>query len=101
MSLDEEHVELPSLSVQLTTRDNPFNPFTEQEQWFQWDMDQGYNTPQLLDRVVGDLSEVIDLVEATRLEAAAMNWIVDEGPIDGLWTLVNNKTPTPVGFPTA
>lgn len=36
----------------LSTSDNPFNPFTEPDEWFNWDMVQGYNTPGLLARVL-------------------------------------------------
>lgn len=35
----------------LTTVDNPFDPFTQWDEWFAWDQGAGYNTPGLLDRV--------------------------------------------------
>jgi len=44
----------------LTTVDNPFDPFTQWDEWFAWDMNAGYHTPGLLARVAlapSDLSE--------------------------------------------
>lgn len=35
----------------LTTIDNPWNPFTNYEEWFTWDHAAGYNTPSLLARI--------------------------------------------------
>lgn len=40
------------MASMLTTSDNPFDPFTEFDQWFHWDMVHGYNTPGLLARVL-------------------------------------------------
>lgn len=40
------------MASMLSTSDNPFNPFTEPDEWFNWDMVQGYNTPGLLARVL-------------------------------------------------
>jgi len=44
----------------LTTVDNPYDPFTQWDEWFQWDQRAGYHTPGLLARVAlvsNDLSE--------------------------------------------
>lgn len=38
-------------SYMLTTYDNPFDPFTQWDEWYMWDMTAGYNTPGLLERV--------------------------------------------------
>ena len=35
----------------LTTVDNPFDPFTQFDQWLSFDTAQGHNTPGLLDQV--------------------------------------------------
>lgn len=36
----------------LTTVDNPFNPFTDYDEWYAYDEAQGYHTPALLARIV-------------------------------------------------
>lgn len=44
----------------LTTVDNPFDPFTDYEEWYAFDYASGYHTPSFLARVVitsDDLSE--------------------------------------------
>jgi len=35
----------------LTTVDNPYDPFTQWDEWFAWDQNAGYHTPGLLARV--------------------------------------------------
>lgn len=35
----------------LTTYDNTYDPFTQWDEWYAWDMNAGYHTPGLLDRV--------------------------------------------------
>lgn len=34
----------------LTTKDNPYNPYTDFDEWRRWDMDNGYYTPELIAR---------------------------------------------------
>jgi hypothetical protein len=44
----------------LTTMDNPWNPYTNYDEWFAFDRAQGYDTPGYLARIVNssnDLSE--------------------------------------------
>jgi len=44
----------------LTTLDNPFNPFTDYDEWYRYDVDKGYNTSAYLARIAkisNDLSE--------------------------------------------
>ena len=38
--------------VMLTTVDNPFDPFTQFDEWYAWDEDAGYHTTAFLARVV-------------------------------------------------
>lgn len=35
----------------LTTKDNPYNPFTHFDEWNAWDMSHGYNTCSYLARI--------------------------------------------------
>ncbi|QAU06797.1 hypothetical protein SEA_AFLAC_92 [Gordonia phage Aflac] len=57
----------------LSTADNPFNPFTQWEQWFAFDAREGYHTPAYLARVVRTSSE---LSEADQI--VALNDGIDE-----------------------
>lgn len=44
----------------LTTIDNPWNPYTQWDEWYAWDQAKGYDTPGLLARVANvsfDLSD--------------------------------------------
>lgn len=73
----------------LTTVDNPFSPFTQFDEWLQYDMAAGYDTSGMLARVAmvsDDMSErdqdlVID---------DAIQEIVDEN-ITGLYRIVENS----------
>ena len=38
-------------SAMLTTMDNPFDPFTQFDEWYAFDVQAGYNSCALLDRV--------------------------------------------------
>ena len=53
--------DLPSRpEYMLTTVDNPYDPFTQWDEWFMWDLNAGYHTPGLLARLArtsDDLSE--------------------------------------------
>lgn len=44
----------------LTTVDNPYDPFTQWDEWFAWDLNAGYHTSGLLARIArvpDDLTE--------------------------------------------
>ena len=46
--------------VMLTTIDNPYNPFTDYDEWFSYDQEMGYNTCELLARVANASEELSD-----------------------------------------
>ncbi|ADD81105.1 gp107 [Rhodococcus phage ReqiPoco6] len=49
----------------LSTSDNPFNPYTQWEQWYAFDAAAGYHTPAYLARIVvtsHELSEADQLL---------------------------------------
>jgi len=54
------------LRLALTTEDNPYDPFDEFDEWFAFDVSQGYHTCAYLARVVATSTE---LSEADQLEA--------------------------------
>ena len=61
----------------LTTVDNPFSPFTQNDEWDAWDRMAGYHTNSLLARVYrgsDDLSEA----DQAQAEADAIDEIVRE-----------------------
>ena len=87
------------LSVMLTTYDNPYNPFTQWDDWYKWDTDNHYYTPELLARYIND-EDAMDDIERAQLEARAINTILDDGPIHNVWTIVKRNTSTPIRLPT-
>lgn len=46
--------------VMLTTIDNPFNPHTNYDEWLAYDIEMGYNTNGLLDRIANVSDELSD-----------------------------------------
>lgn len=53
----------------LTTVDNPYDPFTQNDEWTTWDEASGYRTNQYLARIVrlsDDLSEADEDAEVER-----------------------------------
>lgn len=80
--------------VTITTLDNPFSPINDFDRWSRYDESQGYNTNQLLARLIGVASEFEDtglgqevenkfyystLVDIVRLNCTAPYVLVTEG----------------------
>lgn len=81
--------------VMLTTIDNPWDPFTQWDEWFAFDSAHGYYTPALLGRVANssnELSEYDQELELTR----AINEIVSENA-SGMHRKVTRETFKSVG----
>lgn len=55
-------------AVAITTVDNPYNPITQFDQWFTFDMDKGYNTCAYLDRVTNTSDAMTDTENAREIE---------------------------------
>ena len=45
---------MSQVEYRLTTFDNPFDPFTQFDSWFLYDVEKGYNTCAYLDRVLNE-----------------------------------------------
>lgn len=54
----------------LTTVDNPFDPWTQWDEWFAYDMNAGYNTPGLLARVARSSSDLSDADQHHAIQSA-------------------------------
>jgi hypothetical protein len=67
------------MASMLSTSDNPFDPFTESDEWFNWDMVQGYNTPGLLARVLVTSDQLSDADQEADRERA-IDRLVDLNP---------------------
>lgn len=54
----------------LTTVDNPFDPFTEWDEWFAYDEQAGYHTCGLLARITVTSLETSELDQASDIQEA-------------------------------
>ena len=59
----------------LTTIDNPWNPFTNWDEWFAWDRQAGYDTPGYLARIVRTSFDLSD-ADQEQVISDAINEIV-------------------------
>lgn len=59
-----------SKKVFLTTSDNPFNPFNNFDAWFNFDVQQGYNSCQYLARVANTSDSLTDSENSLIIEKA-------------------------------
>lgn len=67
----------------LTTIDNPYNPFTQFDEWFQFDQSSGYNTTQYLARLTLTSHDLSEADESIAIENA-IDEIVKEN-INGMY----------------
>lgn len=74
----------------LTTVDNPFNPFTEFDEWFAYDTQMGYNTSSFLDRVA-KVSDEISQPDQLLAIQHAIDEIVEEN-VSGMWRKVSKDS---------
>lgn len=54
-------INIADAEVMLTTSDNPYNPFTQWDDWLAFDEQQGYYTPSYLARVAKVSNELSDI----------------------------------------
>jgi hypothetical protein len=73
----------------LTTVDNPYDPFTQFDEWRAYDERQGYNTLSFLARVIITSNELSEADESLAIEEA-IEEIVQENVL-GLYRKVEEK----------
>jgi hypothetical protein len=76
--------------VMLTTTDNPYNPFTEFDQWYAFDTQVGHHTLALLGRVCITSDELSELDQSRAIDHA-MDEIVAEN-VSGMHLLISADT---------
>lgn len=59
----------------ITTIDNPYNPFTQFDEWFTFDQDKGYCTCSYLDRIAHTSDQLTD-EENERIREKAIDEII-------------------------
>lgn len=75
----------------LTTVDNPYDPFTRFDEWYQWDTFHGYHTTAYLARVAITSDELSDVDQELSI-LQAIDEIVKEN-ILGVYRKVTSETP--------
>ena len=74
--------------VRVTTADNPFNPFTEWDEWYFYDLSKGYSTCERLDSLSNTSSQLSDEVNNEELEQA-IDQLVEVGAVGKDGTIVD------------
>lgn len=74
----------------LTTTDNPFDPFTQFDEWYAYDVNAGYFTSQFLARIVITSDELSEADQSLAIEAA-IDEIVREN-VSGIHRKVSNNS---------
>lgn len=54
----------------LTTKDNPYDPFTDFDSWFIYDTEMGYNSCGFLDRIAKTSDSLTDQENQNEIERA-------------------------------
>lgn len=85
------------MAKMLTTIDNPYNPFTEFDAWYKYDMVKGYSTCGLLDRIC-KTSEKWSDTDIEKAKNNAIDYIVSSTFLNpsGLWIAVEQDVPVKV-----
>lgn len=77
------------IEFMLTTVDNPFNPFTQFDEWYAFDTRAGYGTVSMLDRITFNSNEISEPDQALAIHDA-MDEIVAEN-VSGRWRKVSRE----------
>lgn len=76
--MDPDLILIPDAELMLTTMDNPYNPKKDYDKWRNWDIDHGYNTEQLLDRIANIPFDMEDDLVISNMTVDAMLEIVSD-----------------------
>lgn len=78
----------------LTTVDNPFNPFTQWDEWYAFDLNEGHHTPSYLARVTRSSNELSDADQAEAI-ADAIDEIIEYN-VNGLYVKIKESDLLPL-----
>lgn len=70
-----------SRRIQITTVDNPFDPFQDFDSWLMFDMEKGYYTCERLARLANTTNEMSQQEEDEELERA-IDRLIELDPLD-------------------
>lgn len=73
----------------VTTIDNPYNPFTQFDEWYAWDVRNGYNTSALLARIA-TISNSLSNPDLSQAIQNAVDEIVQEN-VSGMFIKVTKE----------
>jgi hypothetical protein len=73
----------------VTTSDNPYDPFDEFREWYQFDVDHGYHTCSLLGRIV-HTSEALSELDQDQAIQYAIDEVISEN-ITGMYIKFERK----------
>lgn len=79
----------------LTTVDNPFNPFTQFDEWYVYDTQKGYHTLSFLARITRSSPDLSEPDQALAIDRA-MDEIVKEN-VSGMWRKVSKEDVVDLG----
>lgn len=77
------------LAVMLTTVDNPFNPLTDWDDWYNYDESKGYCTSGYLARIIKTSNELGEEEQDEAIEVA-IDEIIELNP-DGFYKKVKSE----------
>ena len=66
--------------LHLTTTDNPFSPIDDYDNWSKFDHDHGYNTDELVARIVGPIDFELPEVIVNEAFDDAIKWLFEWNP---------------------
>lgn len=67
--------------VNITTVDNPYDPFDDFDHWFMFDIEKGYYTSSTLARLTNLTNDMTDLEEVEEIERA-IDRLIEIDPLD-------------------